>query len=170
MNRRLLLLRHAKSSWDDPGLPDHDRPLAPRGRRAVDAMHDHFAERRIAPDLVLCSTARRTVETWEAIAPAVPSAVTVEFDDDLYGAAASTLLRRVRRVSDDVDCVLVVAHNPGMEDLAQGLVGAGDTELRQRLDWKFPTGALATLTIPPSWADLYWGAAELADYVVPRDL
>lgn len=166
MIRQLVLLRHAKSSWDDPGLADHDRPLAPRGRRALDTIREHLADVGPIPDLVLCSTARRAVETWQGVAPDVE----VELDPDLYGARETTLLRRIRQVPGTTGCVLVVAHNPGLEDLAAGLVGTGNPDLRHRLELKFPTGALATLAVTDPWANLDWGHAELTDYVVPRDL
>jgi phosphohistidine phosphatase len=167
---RLVLLRHAKSSWDTPGLEDHERPLARRGSRAVAALRRHVAAGAVAPDLVLCSTARRAVETWEGIASAFPSDIQVEFTAGLYGATAEELLGRLRQVPEGIECVLVVGHNPGLEDLATGLVGRGDDERRRRLETKFPTGALATLVVPVPWAELGWGDAELVDYVVPRDL
>lgn len=182
MSHQLWLLRHAKSSWDDAHLPDHERPLAPRGRRAVVALRNHLTE--IAdrepgapgpdhlglPDLVLCSTARRAVETWEGIAPAFPSKTEVELSGALYGASATGLLHRLRQLPATAGSVLLVGHNPGFEDLARRLTGAGAPELRAELDAKFPTGALATLLVPEPWIGLRWGAAELVDYVVPRDL
>jgi phosphohistidine phosphatase len=168
--RRLHVLRHAKSSWDDPGLPDHLRPLAPRGRKAVKALARHMRATRIAPGLVLCSPATRAVQTWEGIAPGLPAGTPVDVDDALYGASAGDLLRRLRRLPPDVDSVLVVGHNPGLEDLTLGLVGAGDLALRRRLEEKFATGALATLDAPGSWSDLRWGTATLLAFVAPREL
>jgi phosphohistidine phosphatase len=170
MNRQLVLLRHAKSSWETVGLADHDRPLAPRGRRAVAALRRHLAGACIAPDLVLCSTARRAVETWEGIAPAFPSGTSVELADELYGATAGELLRRLRQLPATVACVLMVGHSPGLADLATGLAGSGAADLLRRLQTKFPTGALATLVVPGPWANLRWGHTELAGYVVPREL
>jgi phosphohistidine phosphatase len=136
----------------------------------VAALRRHFAAERIAPDLVLCSTARRAVETWEGIAPACPPGTTVELADELYGATAGALLRRLRQLPAAVTCVLVVGHSPGLADLATGLVGSGSVDLLRRLQAKFPTGGLATLVVPEPWADLRWGSAELAGYVVPREL
>jgi phosphohistidine phosphatase len=170
VTRQLLLLRHAKSSWDDPGLSDHDRPLNPRGLRAVEALREHLADGDVVPELVLCSTARRTVETWEGLVPAWPSTIPVAYEPDLYGATATSLLRRLRQVPDATGCVLVLGHNPGLQDLASGLAGDGDEEPRQRLGLKFPTAALATLEVPTGWAELSWQSATLADYLVPRDL
>ncbi|MGH9186384.1 MAG: SixA phosphatase family protein [Acidimicrobiales bacterium] len=168
--KHLYLLRHAKSSWDDPALPDHLRPLAPRGRAAVKALRQHVGDTGIAPDLVLCSSARRAVETWEGVAPGARPETAVAFEDDLYGAGAAELLRRLRGVPDEAGSVMVVAHSPGLEELAAGLVGAGDDELRQRMELKFPTGALATLDVAGPWAELDWATCTLAAYVVPRDL
>jgi phosphohistidine phosphatase len=170
MTRRLLLLRHAKSSWEHVGRGDHDRPLAPRGRRAVEKLRRHLAELGTPPALVLCSTARRTVETWQGIASAFPAGTPVEMSDDIYGATAGELFERVRKAPADAPCVLVIAHNPGLVDLALDLIATGDVDLRRRLASKFPTGALATLLVPDPWAELGWGTAELAAYVVPAEL
>jgi phosphohistidine phosphatase len=169
-NHRLLVLRHAKSSWDDPALADHDRPLAPRGVRAAALLRDHFAHVAVAPDLVLCSSARRTVQTWEGIADAFPPDVRVSVEGELYGASDDHLLGRLCLVPEAVRCVLVIGHNPGVEDLCSGLVGAGDPGLQARLETKFPTGAVATFVVPVPWDELQWGIAELIGFVVPRDL
>lgn len=168
--RRLYVLRHAKSSWDDPDLPDRLRPLARRGRRAVTALARHMRASGIAPDLVLCSPAVRAVQTWEGVASGLPAGTAVHVDDQLYGASAGGLLRRLRGLPPDIDSVLVVGHNPGLEDLTLGLVGHGDPALRRRLETKFPTGALATLDAPGPWHDLRWGTSTLVAYVLPRDL
>jgi phosphohistidine phosphatase len=166
--RRLHLLRHAKSSWDDPGLADHDRPLAGRGRRAADAIARHMRAEAIAPELVLCSTAARARETCERIGPALGVAP-VRYEAELYGASATTLLERVRAVPVDVASVLLIGHNPALEDLA--LTVARESPLRRDLQVKFATGALATLAAPnPSWRDLGPGTAELVAFVRPRDL
>lgn len=168
--RRLYALRHAKSSWDDPGLPDRLRPLARRGRTAVAALARHLRAEGVAPGLVLCSPALRARQTWEGVAPGLPAGTTVELDDALYGAGAVDLLRRLRDLPPDIDSVLVVGHNPGLEDLTLGLVGHGDDALRDRLATKFPTGALATLDAPGAWHDLGWRTSTLVAYVVPREL
>jgi phosphohistidine phosphatase len=168
--RRLYVLRHAKSSWADPDLPDRLRPLAGRGRKAVRALERHMRATGIAPGLVLCSPAARAVQTWEGVASGLPAGTAVDLDDALYGASADGLLRRLRRLPPDVDSVLVVGHNPGLEDLTRSLVGHGDPGLRRRLETKFPTGALATLDAPGAWHDLRWGTSTLVAFVVPREL
>ncbi len=164
------MLRHAKSSWDDADLPDRLRPLAPRGVRAAGAVARHLRTTAVAPELVLCSPARRAVQTWEGVAPGVPRQTSVEFDEVIYHAGGDELLSRLRDVPSRVGSVLLVGHNPGLQDLAVGLEGSGDPGLRERLVAKFPTGALATLEVPGGWQDMTWGSATLLAYVVPREL
>jgi phosphohistidine phosphatase len=166
--KRLYLLRHAKSSWDDPLLADRDRPLAKRGRRAGAAIAGHMEEQGIEPELVLCSTARRARETLELVAPALGGAA-VAFEDELYAASAGGLLDRLRRVPDDVTSVLLIAHNPGMQQLLLRLARPGP-ELAA-VAQKFPTAALATLTFAGDrWSRLDSETSELVDVVRPRDL
>jgi len=167
-DRRLYLLRHAKSSWKDADLADHDRPLAGRGRRAADAIADHMRDEAIAPELVLCSTARRARETYERIRPAL-GAAPVRYEPGLYGASATSLLERLRGLPDDVASVLLIGHNPAIEELA--LTIARPSPRRRDLEVKFPTGALATLAAPfPSWRSVDDESAELIGFVRPRDL
>jgi phosphohistidine phosphatase len=168
--RTLILLRHLKSSWDDPGLPDHDRPLAPRGRRAGKRIRRDMQDTGIAPQLVLCSSAVRAVDTWQAIRAGVPQGRRVVIEDGLYAASAATLLERLKGVPDETETVLLIAHNPGIGDLAVGLAGTGDAHALERMRAKYPTGGLATLMFDGSWAELGSADARLAEFVVPRDL
>jgi phosphohistidine phosphatase len=164
---RLLLLRHAKSSWDDPSLADRDRPLAPRGHRAAERMAEHLRSSGPGVDLVLCSPALRTTETLEHVGRAFGDAEMV-VEDGLYGATDEDLLDRLRRVSEDVEGVALIGHNPGVQDLANGLAGGGEDLDRMRR--KFPTGALAVLEFEGSWAGLREGAGRLVAFVTPKDL
>jgi phosphohistidine phosphatase len=166
--RRLYLLRHAKSSWKQPELADHERPLAGRGRRAAKAIARHLDQQAIAPELVLCSTARRARETFEWIEPVLDRAV-ARYERELYGATAQALLERLRSVPDGVAEVMLIGHNPALEQLAREL--AGPSRARAQLGEKFPTAALATLELAgSSWRDLGPGGAELISVVRPRDL
>ena len=113
MVKRLWLLRHAKSSWEEPGLADHDRPLAPRGRKASKRIARWVSANGVQPELVLCSTAIRARATLDLISGALGSPV-VRFEDGIYHATAEGLLERLRTVPDDVGDVLVVGHNPGL--------------------------------------------------------
>ena len=169
MKRRLLLLRHAKSSWDEPGLPDRERPLAPRGRRAAAALGARLARRRVRIDRVLCSPSRRTRETLALLAlePAPPAA----FPEALYLASARTLLGRLRRIPPRVRCVLVIGHDPGIDQLARSLAERGRPRALRRLAQGFKTGALAELRVPDDgWRALRPGSAYLERFTRPKDL
>jgi len=165
----LLLMRHAKSSWDDPRLSDHARPLNPRGRAAAAAMRRMMQEAGLAPDLVLVSSARRTLQTLEALEPWDDTPL-VEPMDALYLAGPEQLLTVLRGVAETVRSVLVLGHNPGLHDLALSLAGAGNGPHRQRLGEGFPSGALAEFSIAGSWATLDEGGGRLLRFVTPRDL
>jgi len=165
--RRLLLLRHAKSSWDDASLPDHDRPLATRGHEAADRMAGYLRSNAPGVDLVLCSSALRTTETLQHVGRAFGNAETV-VEDGLYGASDEELLQRLRAVPNDMDGVAVIGHNPGVQDLATALAGGGDD--LDRIRTKFPTGALAVLEFDGAWAGLSERGASLVAFVTPKDL
>ena len=169
-SQQLFVLRHAKSSWDDPGLNDHDRPLAPRGRRAVQLLGEYVRANAIEPSLVLCSSARRTRETLEGVAP--PGEALIE--PELYAASAGGILDRVRRVAPQTQSVMVIGHNPAMQMLVLRLAGTvaptdEDSDLAT-VQRKFPTGALATLTFECAWSELSPGSARLTALVRPKHL
>ena len=168
--RQLYVLRHAKSSWDESGLYDHDRPLAPRGRRAVGALARHFKTDGIQPALILCSSARRTRETLEGIG--LDGRISIE--PELYSANVDQLLARLWRIPDQTGSAMVVGHNPALQILVLRLSGSSpDSEGRADLESvrrKFPTGALATLSFDCAWRQLAAGTAELVGLVRPKDL
>ena len=166
--KRLYLLRHAKSSWDDPTLADHDRPLAPRGRRAAKVIAEHLGRKGIAPELVLCSPSRRTRQTLKRLAPGLGKNVDVQIEPELYAAPARDLLQVLHEVPDEVESVMLIGHNPGIQDLALGLAGAGSGIPRLRS--KFPTAALATLELNGTWRELAPGNGELVSFVKPKEL
>ena len=165
--RTLLLLRHAKSDWGDAGLADHDRPLSPRGVRAGPRIVEHLSSGP-RPQLVLCSPARRTRETLDLVRPVLPPTAEVRVEDDLYGASATEILWHVHQVAPSVDVVLVIGHNPGLEDLTWALAGDGEEGALVQLRTKFPTGTLATLDVGTSWDELAPGGAHLTRLAVPR--
>jgi phosphohistidine phosphatase len=166
--KRLYLLRHAKSSWDDITLADHDRPLAPRGLRAAKVMAEHLRRGGIAPELVLCSGSKRTRQTLTAIAPGLGERADVQIRSELYAASAADLLEVLCRVPDQVQSVMLIGHNPGIQDLALSLARGGPEIARLRS--KFPTAALATLELEGSWRELVPASAELVSYVKPKEL
>jgi len=167
--KHLYLLRHGKSSWDDPALADHERPLAPRGRKAARKVAACMRRSRIHPALVLCSPSRRTRETLELLGKAVEGEVRLE--PALYAADEDELLRVLRGLREPSPSVLVIGHNPGLQGLAVELAGRGDAAQLARLSEKMPTAALASISLPiESWNELAPGAGELVAYVMPREL
>ena len=169
--KTLLLLRHAKSSWDEPFLSDHERPLAKRGRKAAPRMGMFMAETDLIPDLVLCSTARRAKETWNLASDHLGDAYQVEILDGLYHASVRSLISMLREVPDSFEKVLMVGHNPTFEDLAMTLVGSGKGEAKREMERKFPTGALAVIDFPEGgWSEIEVGTGHLRDFVKPRSL
>jgi phosphohistidine phosphatase len=160
--KRVWLLRHAKSSWDDPGLADHDRPLAPRGVRASERISRWASENDLRPDLVLCSTAVRARATLALTIDALGDPE-IEFDEGLYHAWATDLMQRLRTVPTGVASVLLIGHNPGFHELACLLAPPGPEA--------FPTGALAELLLATeTWTETRPGCARLERLVVPRSL
>lgn len=162
----LLLLRHAKSAWDDPDLADHERPLNARGRRAAPAMGRRLREAGFAPDLVLCSSARRAQETWELAGRELDARPKVAVERGLYLCGAHALLARLRRLGSE-DCVLLVAHNPDLHELAGALAGSGAADELRALRAKLPTGGLAALAVE-DWRTLAPKAARLLFFATPR--
>jgi phosphohistidine phosphatase len=164
----LYLLRHAKSDWDDPALADKDRPLAPRGRKAASALAGHIERSGISPALVLCSPARRTMDTLRLISGSFRDPVEILVEEELYGAGMGELLRRLRRVDEATPSVMLIGHNPAIHELAVALARSVD-DLEQ-LKRKFPTGAMATLAVPGAWKDLGAEPADLLEFALPREL
>ena len=170
--KTLYLLRHAKSAWDDPSLHDHDRPLAPRGKKAAPLIGRHLRDRKARVDLALCSTARRARQTCDRVlAEMGDGKPPVELERRLYLCGASALLERLHAVPDSVAALMLVAHNPDLHELALRLIGGGNQAMRASLAEKFPTAAYTILTFDTArWSDLAEGSGMLVDFVRPRDL
>jgi phosphohistidine phosphatase len=170
MGKTVLLLRHAKSSREDPELADFDRPLTGRGRRDAPRMGAWMHEAGLKPDLVLCSDAKRARETWAGLAETLRCAAPVLFERGLYMASAKALCRRLQRLPGKVGSVLVIAHNPGLEEAAQALAD-GSGEPMERLQRKFPTAALARLDFEiEEWSQLQPGSGRMSQFVTPGAL
>jgi phosphohistidine phosphatase len=154
--KTLHLLRHAKSDWSDERLSDHERPLNKRGRKARETVAKHVAKWHV--DLVVCSTAKRARETAEPVVAAL--GCEVRYDDALYGATARELLDIVRVLTDDLRFVMLVGHNPSMEDFTELL--CGETP-------RYPTAALGTVALDVRhWADVDPGSGSLVGLVTPK--
>ena len=170
--KRIYLLRHAKSSWDDPALGDFERPLNGRGRKAAPRIGKLLRKRDWTPDLVLCSTAARAAETWELVGAELKAQPQVKLLKTLYLATPGQMLRALRRSPREAAGLLLVGHNPGIEGLAAQLAGPeSKNKPLGRLREKFPTAALAVLEFDgEDWSALAAGSCRLTDFVVARDL
>jgi phosphohistidine phosphatase len=167
--RRLMLLRHAKSDWSSPGMPDRERPLNARGAGDARTMGVYLARHALVPDRILCSPAERTRQTAEAIVKGWPAAVEITYSDRLYEASPEAILSLVRAVAPEVHGLLVIGHNPGLQEAARMLIAAGDIEPRERLHEKFPTAALAVIDFPiDAWSKLHRQSGRLDRFVTPR--
>lgn len=166
MTKRLILTRHAKSSWDDPLTPDHDRPLNDRGKAAAADLGQWLASRDYIPDEVLCSDALRTRKTWSGIAPALPGDVILELKPALYHAGPDVMLAVLRKARGDT--VMMIGHNPGIADFAARILARAP--LNPEFS-RYPTGATLVADFAvQDWADINWGMGAVDDFIVPREI
>ncbi len=167
MTLRLILMRHAKSSWNDTTLEDHDRPLNKRGRRSAEAVGKWLAEHGYRPDMVLSSDSARTRETWERMAPHLPAPRQIVWTRSLYLAGPSAFLHALRDVRD-ARSVLMLGHNPGISHFASAIVGAPPHHERFG---DYPTGATLVAEFDrASWAEVTPASGRAVDFMVPREL
>lgn len=169
--RRLMLLRHAKSDWSTPGQRDIDRPLSARGREAAALMGRYMAQHGLVPDQALVSSARRTRETWDRLAPAFAKQPDSVYEPRLYESSPARMLEIVQAAETAIHTLLLLGHNPGMEELAAMLAASGDTDARQQMLEKFPTGALAIIDFAvDDWTEVNANGGRLDRFVLPRAL
>jgi phosphohistidine phosphatase len=157
--RRLILLRHAKSDW--PDVPDAERPLAKRGRRDAPRIGRWLHHQGYQPDVVICSTALRTRQTWDLVGSELDRSPQVQFEPRAYAASALALRFLLQELPARYRTALLVAHNPGLAELA--------ALLAQR-PVSFPTAAVAVFELDAGWADLWPAQVRLAAAVTPGDL
>jgi phosphohistidine phosphatase len=166
MTKRLILTRHAKSSWDDPTTADHDRPLNERGQAAAADLGAWLASRGYVPDEVLCSDALRTRKTWSGLAPALPGTPVLELKPALYHAGPDVMLAVLRHAKGDT--VMIIGHNPGIAEFAHRLVAR--TPLSTEFE-RYPTGATLVVDFSiASWTEAGYGMAVTLDFIVPREI
>lgn len=169
--RRLMLLRHAKAERAEPGRNDFDRALAPEGRDVAPRVGAYMAGHALTPDLVVCSSARRAKETWELASGAFTAFPCTTFDKRVYDFDATDLLDLVRKTPTVVHALMLVGHNPSLEDLAALTIASGDHIGRGRLEEKFPTGALAVIDFPvDAWSKVHPHSGRFDRLVTPRDI
>lgn len=167
----LSLFRHAKSSWANPGQQDFDRPLNERGLDAAPRMGAFMAGHGVTPDLVLCSPSARTRQTLDLVLPHFAAKPIVLYEDTLYLASASTLIKRIRKLDADIQHAMIVAHDPGLHRLAMELPGSGDPDVLQALAQKFPTAGLAVIVFEGrSWSRVKPGGGRLKVFMTPKRL
>jgi phosphohistidine phosphatase len=167
--KTLILMRHAKSAWDDPRQKDIDRPLNGRGRKAAPRMGAWLAGEGYRPDVVLCSAARRARETLDLVKESLPAGVTVEHLRALYMVAPREMLAEIGKAP--ASTLMLVGHNPGLGSLASLLAGSGDAKALGNLHGKFPTASIAVLGFNVGrWSDLAPGSGRLLAFQRPRDL
>jgi phosphohistidine phosphatase len=167
----LTLFRHAKSSWADQSLGDFDRPLAPRGEEAAPRMGAFLAERGLIPDLVLCSTSRRTRDTLSLALGALTSPPRTQFLDGLYHATVPALTAIIRAAPDEAHHLMLIGHNPGLQALTLHLIGGGDPDGRRAIAHKFPSAAVAVMSFDaPNWAGVSAGGGTLTIFMMPKQL
>ena len=170
--KRLTLLRHAKSGWDDPVARDFDRPLNAKGKRAARAVGHYLRDQHLRYDRIAGSPAVRVVETLEELGAALGETIAPAWDKRIYLASGVTLLDVVHDTPEEADSLLMVGHNPGLEDLILMLVPdrAGD-EARDQVEEKFPTASVAEIEFDVDrWEDVKTGGGRLVRFVRPRDL
>ena len=169
---RLSLLRHAKSSWDDPKLSDHERQLTRRGTKAAVRIGRYISEHDLAPDLILCSDAIRTRATLALILSTLGKAPPVTtITEKLYLAIPDAILRIIKREAGDAEHIMIIGHNPGLHALALSLPATGTKSDLTSLAQKFPTAALVHITFPhKTWNALHPATGHLEHYVTPRQL
>lgn len=169
--RRLILFRHAKSSWDDPALDDHDRPLAPRGLEAAPRMGAWLAERGYAPEAVLTSTSARTLETWDLARRALPGAPDPMVTSRLYHADPETMLAVLRRAPPDAQAVALIGHQPGISSFARKLSAPDVPAACARAFKRFPTAAVAVIDFDaPDWSSVGWRTGRFHAFAAPKEL
>jgi phosphohistidine phosphatase len=168
--KTIFLLRHAKSSWKDKTIADFDRPLAKRGRRAARLLGQYLAGQQLQPAQILCSPSQRTRETLQRMEKRFDAVVPVRYEKAIYLAEAPALLRRLRRLSDSLPSVMLIGHNPGLENLAKLLTGV-QADADNHAPEKYATGSMAVLHAEiEEWRDLGPGGAKLIAFVRPKDL
>ena len=163
MTRTLILTRHAKSSWDTPGQPDHERPLNKRGRASAEVIGRWLQDRGLRPDMVLCSAAARTRETWDRMKL---EAGEERFTDLLYHVTANQILRVLNGAEGET--VMILGHNPGLADFAAEIVTEPPEHPRFA---DYPTGATTVISFEiETWRKVGWRSGTVRDFVLPRDL
>lgn len=168
---RLFLLRHAKSSWDDPALSDFERPLNIRGRASAPTMGRHMADHSLLPDVILCSSARRTRETLAGLLPHLTGDMEIRLMKAIYTSSEGTYVPLLRKAGGEAKRLLLIGHNPAIQETALALIGHGNPAFIEEIRGKFPTAGLAVIDLPTDdWSALAPGSGRIVAFFRPREL
>ena len=171
MIKTIYLLRHAKAAAGDASMSDAERPLNNQGREACEIIGNIIKKQNIKPDIILCSTAKRTSQTWDLVATASGVAAPVEYSKKLYLASAGEIAKHIQALDDSLNSVLVVGHNPGIHECVIRLCASGSPAAAKKIELKFPTGALAVIECDiPRWSALAPTSGYLKDFMTPKGL
>lgn len=169
--KHLILMRHAKSSWDHPDLDDHERPLNQRGIAGAQAMADWLKTMGARPDHAIVSDSARTQETWALLSAGLGLSVSTDVSRDYYLASPETMLDAIRQSPTDAATVIVIGHQPGMSTLVQSIADGSEPTSRSRAFQHFPTAATALIDIPvESWSDVDFGKGVFTRFASPKEL
>jgi phosphohistidine phosphatase len=167
----LSLLRHAKSSWKNPTLPDRERPLNTRGKAAAPLMGKTMAKHGLIPDLVLCSTARRTRDTLDLVLPELQAEPKVVYEDGLYHCTPAEMLVLLQDAPANASQILLVGHNPELQSFALDLIGSGPKHLKERIEARLPTASLVVMRFPTgAWKDVSMSSGKLELFLTPSEV
>jgi phosphohistidine phosphatase len=167
--KTLHLLRHAKSSWKDAALDDHERPLSKRGRETAKMIGAYLRREKIRPDVVVCSSAVRARQTLAPISKEIKPPK-VELKKEIYEVPQQKLWKHIWTLPENADCVLLIGHNPALHDLALALADAESRAQMPQIEVKFPTGAMATFRFDGTWKELRPNGAALSAFTTPKDI
>jgi phosphohistidine phosphatase len=166
---RLMIFRHAKAEKSAPGMRDRDRPLAPRGLKEAPRMGAFMARHKLVPRHALVSPSRRTRETWDGLAGALPGSIPVFYEDRLYDATPEAIVAVIKETPADIRALIVIGHNPGLHETARLLIASGDVEARERLNEGLPTSGLAVIDFAgDDWEKIHASGGRLERFVTPR--
>ena len=166
---RLMIFRHAKAEKGAPGMRDRDRPLAARGLKDAPRMGTFMAHHELVPRHALVSPSRRTRETWDGLAAALPGSIPVFYEDRLYDATPEAIIAVIKETPANIRTLIVIGHNPGLHETARLLIASGDVEARERLNEGFPTSGLAVIDFAGNqWEKIHASSGRLEQFVTPR--
>ena len=169
--KTIFLLRHAKSSWNKPELDDFERPLAPRGIKSAEKIGKYLKKEKLLPDIIYCSKAVRAKETWELVNRIVKKKNNINYKNKLYMANFSDFLNIIKETKDNFKSLMLISHNPGIENFALEIIKNKESEKYKNIDYKYPTGALSIIKFNiKKWNEVTSSTGEIYEFIKPKEL